>query len=270
MLTTNLLFCVNFSYEKTTLGKPHAHPCYEIVYYVNGSGWVDFNRGRHTFEKDTFMLIAPKTQHIEFDEKGTEVLYIGLDILGESGYEEGIYREEDYGIKEYMKKIYHEVTNRNKYSEQLINSYCTIIAIKLISAAKKPVLVSADRNLDNILNYIDSNFCCEINTEKLAEMAGYSYDHFRKIFAKKYNVGVNEYIVQKRIELADRLLRGGSEKEYLIKEIAARCGFSSVAQFCTKYKEAMGDTPNGARTKYLDGLKSLKKDKFVPVRPSQS
>ena len=74
---------------------------------------------------------------------------------------------------------------------------------------------------------------------------------------------MNEYILQKRIELADRLLRGGNGKEYLIKEIAARCGFSSVAQFCTKYKEAMGDTPNGARAKYLDGLKDLKRDKFA-------
>ncbi|HAC10642.1 MAG TPA: hypothetical protein DCE65_02140, partial [Clostridiales bacterium] len=247
MIATNLLFCVNFTYEKTTLGKPHAHPCYEIVYYVNGSGWVDFHKERHTFKKDTFMLVGPKVQHTEFDEKGTEVLYIGLEILGEDGYAEGIYSEADYGIKEYMRKIYHEVTNRTVYSEQLINSYCTIIAIKLISAARKRPLISADRNLDNILNYIDSNFCCEIDTAKLAEMSGYSYDHFRKIFAKKYNVGVNEYILQKRIELADRLLRGGNGKEYLIKEIAARCGFSSVAQFCTKYKEAMGDTPNGAR-----------------------
>lgn len=263
MIATNLLFCVNFTYEKTTLGKPHAHPCYEIVYYVNGSGWVDFHKERHTFKKDTFMLVGPKVQHTEFDEKGTEVLYIGLEILGEDGYAEGIYSEADYGIKEYMRKIYHEVTNRTVYSEQLINSYCTIIAIKLISAARKRPLISADRNLDNILNYIDSNFCCEIDTAKLAEMSGYSYDHFRKIFAKKYNVGVNEYILQKRIELADRLLRGGNGKEYLIKEIAARCGFSSVAQFCTKYKEAMGDTPNGARAKYLDGLKDLKRDKFA-------
>lgn len=31
MITTNLLFCVNFTYEKTAPGKPHAHPCYEIV-----------------------------------------------------------------------------------------------------------------------------------------------------------------------------------------------------------------------------------------------
>ena len=263
MIATNLLFCVNFTYEKATLGKPHAHPCYEIVYYVNGSGWVDFHKERHTFNKDTFMLVGPKVQHTEFDENGTEVLYIGLEILGEDGYAEGIYSEADYGIKEYMRKIYHEVTNRTVYSEQLINSYCTIIAIKLISAARKRPLISADRNLDNILNYIDSNFCCEIDTAKLAEMSGYSYDHFRKIFAKKYNVGVNEYILQKRIELADRLLRGGNGKEYLIKEIAARCGFSSVAQFCTKYKEAMGDTPNGARAKYLDGLKDLKRDKFA-------
>lgn len=110
MITTNLLFCVNFTYEKATLGKPHAHPCYEIVYYVNGSGWVEFHKERHTFEKDTFMLVGPKVQHTEFDEKGTEVLYIGLEIFGEDGYAEGIYNESDYGIKEYMKKIYREVT----------------------------------------------------------------------------------------------------------------------------------------------------------------
>ena len=158
------------------------------------------------------MLVGPNVQHTEFDEKGTEVLYIGLEILGEDGYAEGIYSEADYGIKEYMRKIYHEVTNRTVYSEQLINSYCTIIAIKLISAARKRPLISADRNLDNILNYIDSNFCCEIDTAKLAEMSGVQLRSFQKNFREEIQRG-SERIYSAKADRTCRQIASRRQRE---------------------------------------------------------
>ena len=66
-------------------------------------------------------------------------------------------------------------------------------------------------------------------------------------------------MLQKRIDAANDMLKSN---KYLIKEIAADCGFSSVAQFCTKYREVMGITPKQMQQKRAEDARDIEKDKF--------
>ena len=70
---------------------------------------------------------------------------------------------------------------------------------------------------------------------------------------------VSEYILHKRIEPANEMLM---EQKYLIKEIAYDCGFSSVAQFCTKYREVTGISPKQMQKKMLENQQTIEKDKY--------
>lgn len=121
----------------------------------------------------------------------------------------------------------------------------SVVIIKLMPAQEKKDR-SADHNFDNVVAYISAHYQEQIEVKKLAQMVGYSYDHFRKMFMKKFNITVNEFILQKRIEAANTLL---NEKDLPIKVIAANCGFSSVSQFCTKYHEVMGISPKQMQKK---------------------
>lgn len=256
MIDTNLLFCVKYLYKEEYCGVEHSHPCYEIVYYCDGAGEVMFNKKKYRFSKDHFMVCPPEVKHIERGGKNTKVLYIGFELYGDLVLSEGLFAEKDYHILEYLEKIYYEVTHRAAYSDRLINLYCTIIAIQLADRTTAEREIVFNHNLDNVAGYISANYRENINVKKLANIAGYSYDHFRKAFFKRFGVSVNDFILQKRIDAANEMLQSG---KYLVKEIAADCGFSSVSQFCTKYREVTGVSPKKFQKK---DDRNLGKDKF--------
>lgn len=239
MFSANLLFCVRHPYDtKYYIGR-HSHPCYEIVYYTEGSGEVFFNNVRYPFSKDTFMVCAPEVMHVEQGEPGTGVLYIGFELYGEVTLPQGVFDESRYGIKKYLEDIYYETKHWSSRSKQLINLFTTIIAIKLLAPAEGRESV-VEHDFDNVVAYISAHYQEEIKVEKLAQMAGYSYDHFRKTFRKKFRMSVNDFILQKRIEIANNMLKN---QNLPVKIVAANCGFRSASQFCTKYREIMGITP---------------------------
>ena len=80
MSNIKLEYCVNFKYETEYIGKRHAHPCYELVYYVQGNGIITFSGDTYVFEENTFSLTKPNEYHTEKGNKGTEVLYIGFSV----------------------------------------------------------------------------------------------------------------------------------------------------------------------------------------------
>ena len=259
MITTNLLFCVNHHYNEDYCGAEHSHPCYEVVYYCEGEGEVTFSKRKYHFTKDTFMVCPPDVRHVERVSRGTEVLYIGFELYGDLVLPEGVFSEADYGIREYLEKIYYEMKHWSAYTERLIELFCTILAIRLVNHSEADEHAVINYNFNNIMGYISANYREDISVHKLAQIAGYSYDYFRKAFFKRFGVTVNEFILQKRIEKANELLESGN---YLIKEIAAECGFSSVAQFCTKYRQATGLTPKQKQRRPTGTARDLERDKF--------
>ncbi len=261
--SSNLLFCTKHFYKNDYHGNVHSHPCYEIVYYCEGEGTISFSGKEYAFSKDTFMICGPEIKHIEQGSSDTVVLYIGFQWLGDIALPEGLFQEKDFGIKEYLDKIHEETQEWSKYSRRLINLYCSIISVKIAKGYRKIVKgKNIDKNLDatfdNIVEYISANFTrADLNISDLAQMAGYSYDHFRKLFFKRFNMTVNDFILRKRIELADLKLREG---ELLIKEIAFECGFSSVAQFCVKYRQVTGQTPKERQKQMAEASGEIPRD----------
>lgn len=260
MVKTNLLFCVKHTYvDAPYRGVTHSHPCYELVYYCEGSGVVCFNKKKYEFEKDTFMICAPNVKHVERGEQGTCVLYIGFELLEGGTLPEGIFKDENFGILEFLEKIYYETKNWSPNANELMEHYVSIIVLKLLNEYKFNKENVVKHSLENISRYISANFKDNINTKELAALAGYSYDHFRKLFYKEYKMTVSEFILKKRIEHANEMLR---ERKYLIKEIAYDCGFSTVAQFCTKFREITGVTPKQMQLKMLKNEQTIGKDKY--------
>jgi AraC family transcriptional activator of pobA len=92
--------------------------------------------------------------------------------------------------------------------------------------------------------FIDENFNQKIAIEDLADIAGYSYHHYRHLFKKKFGVSPIRYLMDKRMEKARSMLRC---TDLSITTIAMQCGFSNDAQFCTLFKREIGETPRSYR-----------------------
>lgn len=97
-----------------------------------------------------------------------------------------------------------------------------------------------------ILEYIDKNFAKRLTVAGLAERCFYNPTHFARIFRDSLGVTVKDYIKQKRIDEAERLL---TTTKLPIDEIIERVGYTNRTDFYHAFESRVGVTPAEARQK---------------------
>jgi two-component system, response regulator YesN len=100
---------------------------------------------------------------------------------------------------------------------------------------------------DDIINYINNNFCDNIKLETIAPLFGYNSSYLGKIFNKRMGESFNSYIDRTRINLSKNLLLQNDLKVY---EISEQVGYNNVDYFHKKFKKYVGFSPAEYRKKY--------------------
>ena len=77
--------------------------------------------------------------------------------------------------------------------------------------------------------------------EQLAAVAGLSISSFKRVFKEVAGIPPHAFILRKRIDRAQALLRTDAGN---VTEIAFKCGFPSSQYFATAFKRITGMTPN--------------------------
>jgi AraC family transcriptional regulator len=80
----------------------------------------------------------------------------------------------------------------------------------------------------------------------MAAVAGVSTYHFAHQFRRATGLPPYQYVIMRRVERAEQLLRAGTDLP--LAEIAARAGFSDQSVFCRHFKRLVGVTPGQFRT----------------------
>lgn len=97
-----------------------------------------------------------------------------------------------------------------------------------------------------IREYIDSRLAEKVNLEELAGIAGLSVHHFARAFRQSMGIPPHHYILQRRLEQAERLLR---DTELPLSEIALQVGFSDQSHLARHFRRVTGISPGAARWK---------------------
>lgn len=80
--------------------------------------------------------------------------------------------------------------------------------------------------------------------EELSQHAGYTKDHFARVFKKVVGQTPHDYLINARVRRARQLLL---ESNLSIKEIASALGYRDIYFFSRQFKAKMGMTPSEAR-----------------------
>jgi AraC-like DNA-binding protein len=95
-----------------------------------------------------------------------------------------------------------------------------------------------------VLDFIDQNLENELSLEALALLVDLSRARFAHAFKAEFSVAPYQYILQRRIEAAKKLLR---TTEDTVGAIASRVGFSSQGRLTQAFVRATGLTPSAYR-----------------------
>jgi AraC family transcriptional regulator len=110
-------------------------------------------------------------------------------------------------------------------------------------------VVAADTDLpalpaERLIAFVDENLGSDLGLTRLAAVAGYSPDHFARLFKRAFGLSPYQYVLERRVERAKSLLR---DRSHSIAEVAMLCGFASQAHFHTTFKARTGVTPGAYR-----------------------
>jgi AraC-like DNA-binding protein len=225
---------------------PHRHQCYELVYYMQGSGSTRVGEYTHLFHDDTFTLIKPHTLHDEKHATDSEVLFVGFQAeLGKYPLREGLYHDQSEGaILALLQRMIIEMQNKRSFYTAKLNHHVGELIIELL---RYDVFTTSEPSVDKVIyakNYIDENVSQKISVDLLADLVGYSYDRFRHLFKEEYGLSPMQYVMSKRFELAKRLLK---QTDLSISAISNESGFSNDTQFCSLFKKETGLSPRRYR-----------------------
>lgn len=94
--------------------------------------------------------------------------------------------------------------------------------------------------LDIALQYIDDHLYEDLSLKKVAAACNMSPNYFGRVFSKHLHMKFTEYITEKRIEHAKKLLL---VTDMSVNEISERLGFTDCSYFIKKFKALVGKTP---------------------------
>ncbi|MBX2920725.1 MAG: helix-turn-helix transcriptional regulator [Chitinophagaceae bacterium] len=89
--------------------------------------------------------------------------------------------------------------------------------------------------------FMDDHFAEKIQLSEISKSANLSKFHFIRLFKKHYGVTPNQYLTEKRILEAKKLLASGKS----VFEVCAAVGFESTSTFSGLFKKITGTTPTG-------------------------
>lgn len=243
-------------------GLKHWHRSVELIYIIAGQQYTIINGKKIINQKDDLLIINSCDVHacgnndeaqnlaicIQIDYKMLRKLYLKDAIFFNDQINSQAYTQ----IKEVMKKIYDKTKENDQYKNILINGYLFEIyylLAKLIDNKYQKEIISDQNyiNLQEMLDYIDTNYPEDLTLKLLAKQFNYSVSYITKTFKKFSNTTFKEYLTHVRLINSEMLLINTS---YSVSDIALMVGFSSLRAFDEAFKKQYQTTPNNYRKIY--------------------
>jgi len=130
----------------------------------------------------------------------------------------------------------------------LAESFANVLAIHLIRhiTGRRKLKASADGVLPRpklrlVVEYIMENLEGTPTLEQMAAVVHLSPYHFARQFKAATGLAPHQYVIARRVERAQELLR--TDREVGMAEVAFRSGFANQSHFCLHFKRIVGVTP---------------------------
>lgn len=106
----------------------------------------------------------------------------------------------------------------------------------------------AKTNFVDVVHYIANNVHKDLREEEAAALCHYSPTYFSKLFHRKVGMCFRDYVTDKRISLAKKMLL--EEDSMKIAYIAYQCGYRDVSYFSRIFKKKTGLSPASYRQQF--------------------
>lgn len=242
----------------------HDHSFYEIYFFLSGNVNFSIEGIQYELKSGDILLISPTELHCthSIDGKSYEriVLWINRDYLSSLSNEcdlsscfpldnskrSNLLRLDDAKSK-YLLSILEKLNYEFYESDYASNVYAKSLLMQFMVELNRSFMHSSitkqtntNSLVHNIIEFIDKNFCDDINLDKLAQKFYISKSYLCHEFHNQVGTSVYRYIILRRLTYARELLIDGNSPGVVFH----LCGFSDYANFYRLFKQEYGVSPS--------------------------
>lgn len=223
----------------------HVHNQFEIIYFARGDATHVIEGRKYKLKAGDLILIQPSRYHfVQIDSPATcERYIIGVDdsLLGTSltscfsDLEVMDLSKEAWSEPFFHRINYYREHLSNEDMERLFPALLTELIYNLtIMARKKPMRSAAVLNsvLSDAIAYINDHLLTLKTVSEIADHLFVSESYLFQLFKKEIHQSPKKYISDKRLLLAQAMIRGGERPS----NACVKCGFSDYSVFYRSYK----------------------------------
>jgi len=267
---SNIISFTNRRFKRKTLPvNYHFHREYEITFAIEGSGTRYIGNSIKEYRKGDLVLLGSYLPHCWVTDKPSEnvVIQFEKDFLGKEFFD----KPELLHIKKILsdsrrglvfgEKVYEESI---KYANKIFNKSGfekTIQLLKLLNflantnnfqyASTEGYHAKLNQKdlgkVQQIYNYIISNYKADIKLDKAAQIANLTKSSFCKYLKKRTKKTFSQLVNEVRIGHATQLL---IETEKTIAQVCYESGYNDISNFNKRFKEIILISPLKFRKKY--------------------
>lgn len=256
----------------------HTHDYIELVYALSGTGVHEINGVEYAVKKGDLLfinvgqthrftstrdrlyvnfLIKPKFISSELVDHENVMDFLSLSLFDEfQGYVTDstpvvtFKRGDSAEVEFIVKRMIQEFQKKRLGYNIILNSYMKILFAKMfreMQSGNGSGYLAFRGLAPELIQYIDENCFGKLTLTELAEKTFYNPAYFSRLFKQCYGKTLTEYMQEKRVQEASRLLL---DTDLSIEEICHKVGYSDKGTFYSIFKAQQSLTPKAFRAKH--------------------
>lgn len=220
----------------------HEHTVWEIVYYTHGMGILKIGDEEVQFEPGDIVCQPPGKPHSEYSKDGFRNIFFCVSAFDNPGIGIPRFKDTDSGdFHNILMQVYREYHIKRNNWRRIVDGLVDVLYQYMVAwrteKRKNPLVERFEYIL--VSNISNKSF----KLEKAFKDIPLSCDHFRKVFKKETGKTPLDYLTEKRIDYAKRLLDDRHVRFITVKEAANLSGFDDPYYFSRVFKKVTGKSP---------------------------
>jgi len=229
----------------------HAHPEYELLYFISGEADCIVDYLRHTLHPGELALIPPMSYHL-ISLTGKETYErIVIDFAGgelPAPILNRVFSEPRVLNAQEIPEISSVLTRLDLYAHRFSQETASLLArnlttelVCLIDTAEPQVhhFSGFNRTMEEAMLYIDTHIDCITGIDELCSHLYISRAYLHRLFQNTLGITPMRFIMDKRLLLAQSRLKLGEKPT----QVCSACGFGDYSAFYRAYKAYFGISP---------------------------